>query len=63
MSKEQVDVEALFKADGARDKFKKDLAAYHEISFEEASEIIDKADANEITAEHGVRPYLGLGCN
>jgi len=49
MSKEQVDVDALFKGDGARDKFKKDLAAYHEISFEEASEILDKADPDEIS--------------
>lgn len=49
MSKEQVDLKALFKPDGARVKFKKDLAAYHEISFEEASEILDKADVDEIT--------------
>jgi NTP pyrophosphatase (non-canonical NTP hydrolase) len=49
MSKEQVDVDALFKADGSREKLKKDLAAYHEISVEEASEILDKADADEIT--------------
>ena len=49
MSRDQVDAEALFKADGAREKFKKDLAAYHEISVEEASEILDKADIDEIT--------------